>query len=37
MPALRPVPYTTLVRIFEGDGFTFQRSTVTISSTLSPA
>ena len=25
MPALRPVPYTTLARIFERDGFTFRR------------
>ena len=25
MPAIRPVPYTTLVRIFERDGFTFHR------------
>ncbi len=25
MPALRPVPYTTLVRIFERDGFAFRR------------
>ena len=25
MPALRPVPYTTLVRVFEREGFTFRR------------
>lgn len=25
MPAIRPVPYTTLVRIFERDGFAFHR------------
>ena len=25
MPALRPAPYTTLVRIFERDGFAFRR------------
>jgi len=25
MPALRPAPYATLVRIFERDGFTFHR------------
>ncbi|MBI1875837.1 MAG: type II toxin-antitoxin system HicA family toxin [Acidobacteria bacterium] len=25
MPALQPVPYQTLVRIFEKDGFTFAR------------
>jgi predicted RNA binding protein YcfA (HicA-like mRNA interferase family) len=25
MPALRPVPHTTLVKVFEQDGFTFRR------------
>ncbi len=25
MPAIHPVPYTTLVRIFERDGFSFSR------------
>ncbi|OFW12657.1 MAG: hypothetical protein A3F70_16150 [Acidobacteria bacterium RIFCSPLOWO2_12_FULL_67_14] len=25
MPAIQPVPYRTLVRIFEGDGFIFSR------------
>ncbi len=25
MPALRPVPYATLVRVFERDGFIFRR------------
>ena len=25
MPAIQPVPYQTLVRIFEKDGFTFTR------------
>jgi predicted RNA binding protein YcfA (HicA-like mRNA interferase family) len=25
MPALRPVPYSTLVAVFEQDGFVFDR------------